>query len=153
MTKILDLGNGFVQVDDYVVQKDVLHIIESVRNYDPNLDVLYLDPDRAGLFDAPWIVVENCPDGMVRKVFEVWELNDSVMERLFNADTKRVDVLLNLDAANSRAKAESDSRYAEKRAEASDKFAHLLANPKTTYSLPNSEGEVIKIDDKYGVKE
>jgi len=151
MTRILDLGNGFVQVDDYVVEKDVLHIIERIRDYDPNLDVLFLNPDRAGLFDAPWVVIEHCPDGMTRKVFEVWELNDSVIERLVMADTKRVDVLANLDKAVAQAKTENNRRFEERRLESQDKLAHLLANPRTTYTLPNNDGEILTIDDHFGV--
>lgn len=151
MTKAVNLGNGFIQVDDYVVEKKVLDIVDKIRDYDPNLDVLYLNPDRMEMFDAPWVIVENCKDGQIRKVFDVWELNDSVFERLVACDTMRGDVLLNVDAFNAKLRQESQRRYDDKRHEASDKFAHLLKNPKTTYTLPTGDGEVLTVDDQFGV--
>lgn len=152
MTKAVNLGNGFVQVDDFVVEKNVLDVIDRIRDYDPNLDVLYLNPDRfSEAFDAPWVIIEKCKDGQVRKVFDVWEMNDSVFEKLVACDTMRGDLLLSIDAHNTRLREESQRRYDDKRHEASDKFAHLLAHPKTTYTLPTSDGEVLTIDDKFGV--
>lgn len=151
MTKVVNLGNGFVQVDDYVIEKKVLDIVDRIRDYDPNLDVLYLNPDRMEMFDAPWVIVEHCKDGQIRKVFDVWDLNDSVFDRLVACDTMRGDVLTNIDAFNTKLRQAEQRRYDDKRNEASDKFAHLLAHPKTTYTLPADDGEILTIDDKFGV--
>lgn len=151
MSKILNLGNGFVQVDDFVVEKKTLDVIDRIRDYDPNLDVLYLNPDRAGFTDAPWVVIENCRDGQVRKVFDVWEMNDSVFERLVACDTERSAILANIDSFNTQLRQAEQRRYDEKRQEANDKLAHLLAYPKTTYKLETDDGTLLTIDDKHGV--
>lgn len=152
MSKILNLGNGFIQVDSFVVEKKVLDVIDRIRDYDPNLDVLYLNPDRVPeLLDEPWVIVENCKDGQVRKVFGCYEMNDSVFERLVACDTARSDILTNIDVFNTKLRQESQRRYDEKRQEAGDKLAHLLAYPKTTYKLETSDGTLLTIDDKLGV--
>ena len=148
--RILNVGDGMVQVDDYIVDKKVLDVIERIRAYDDNLDVMYLNPDKADFLDAPWVVIERCADGFMRKVFDVWEMNDKVLERLFNADTRRVDVLLNVDRANQAIKNDQQRRFREKTAESADKLAHLLAHPKTTYKV-KTDSQLLTIDDKFGV--
>jgi len=88
VSKILDLGNGMIQIDGLIVDKALYSIMEKVKEYDPNLEVMYCDPNRAEPFDAPWVIVERCNDGLYRRVFEVWDLNESVLERIYNADTR-----------------------------------------------------------------
>jgi hypothetical protein len=151
VSKILDLGNGMLQIDGYIVDRDVYRIMEKVKEYDPNLEVMFCDPNRAEAFDAPYIIVERCTDGLYRRVFEVWEFNDTVLERIYNADTRKLDVLGKMEQHNAKIRLDRDRRYKEEREEMKDMFAHLIANPKTSYTLPNANGDIVKIDDQHGV--
>jgi hypothetical protein len=152
MSKILNLGNGFIQIDDYIIEKNAYDVIQKIKAYDPNLDVMFLDPSRSdGLFDAPWVVVEHCSDGFTRKVFDIWELNERVLERLYSADTKRTDVLATADSINAAIRENNERRFRERLEDNSDRFAHLLSSPKSTYKLETSDGSVLTIDDHYGV--
>jgi hypothetical protein len=151
VSDILDLGNGYVNVEGLIVNKRMYSIMEKVKEYDEKLEVVYVDPARADFGDAPYLICERCPDGLLRKVFEVWDFNESVLERIYNADNRKVDVLARLDKNNDKIRMNEKCRYEEERAEAADLFKYLIKNPKTTYTLPNSEGDIITVDDQHGV--
>lgn len=150
---VLDLGNGFLNVDGNIVEKDVYNIAQRIKHYDENLEILYLDPDRYDrtVNDAPYIIAERCKDGNLRRVFEVWTLDESVLERIESADTQRHDLMAIMDGRLVEFKNEREQRYKEKTLEAKDVFAHLLKNPSTTYTFPNAAGEIVTMDDKFGV--
>jgi hypothetical protein len=134
-------------------QRDVFRIVEEIRRIDPNLDVAYLDPDRVGesLFDAPYAVYERCRDGVPRLLFSVWKLDDSVIDRVRQADTLAFDINGAVERANQRTREEIQKRGKERMAEGGDIVKHVLANPKTTYSFPSSTGEVVTLQDDYGI--
>lgn len=127
-----------------LVEADVLHIVERIRYYDPNLRIKYLDPDSGGEFDdPPYKIMELCPDGFERLVFGVWCLDERVLDRLYAADTQHHDILLRLDGTNAKAKADMQRRYEEEQEEIQDKVVHTLRSPKSTYTLPGPEGTKI----------
>lgn len=127
------------------VESDVLDIVQRIREYDPNLRIKYLDPDRGGeLDDPPYKIMELCPDGHERLVFGVWSLDERVMARLFAADTQRHDILARLDGVNGVARANQTRRYEEEREEMIEKAVAVLRSPKDTYTLPGQQlGETI----------
>ena len=136
-----------VRLDDSSwVERDVLRIAEAIQDYDENLKLQFLG-DRAAAGDAPYRLVELCPDGHWRVVFDIWELDDRVLERLFNADTRRVDILLSLDRNNNRVRRDNDRRYRESMAEAKDIVKHMLKSSKGKYSFPNNDGDIVTVDD------
>jgi hypothetical protein len=146
-----DSGKEIIEVDGMLVEKDVFDIVRRLREYDDSLDIMYLDPDRAELNEAPYIIVERCKDGLTRRVFEAWTLDERILERVYNADTSRHDLMAIMDGRMVQWKNEREQRFKEERAEAKDIFVHLLKNPTTTYSFPNGHGQVVRMDDKYGV--
>jgi len=135
-----------------LVERDVLNIVEKIRAYDPNLEIQFLDPAKgADMYDAPYRIVEKCRDGFQRVVFTVWKLDETVLERIYQADSARSDILARLDANNARVRMEQNRRFREDIiGEAHDIAVHLLKNPSTTYSFHNTEGEVVKIEDDKG---
>jgi len=148
-----DTGKDLVEVQGMLVEKDALNIVDKLRAYDDNLDILYLSPDRADgeVNEAPYIIVEKCRDGYWRRVFEVWTLDEKVLERIYNADTTRHDLMAVMDGRVVDLKKERNQRFKEQLAESTDIYAHLLKNPTTSYSFPNADGQIVKMDDKFGV--
>lgn len=144
-----------LQADPGVVlreQSDVFRIVERIRAIDPNLDVAYLDPDKATITDAPYMIFEWCRDGVPRVLFSVWEMDERVIDRIHAADTTKVDIEAAIEKANEAAREEARKKSQETIAEGGDIIAHAFANPKTSYTFPSTTGEVVKLDEKGIVK-
>lgn len=135
----MDVNKRLVELAEGVlVEDDVLRIVERIREYDPNLVIQYCArPDS--IADAPYRIMELCPDGHKRLVFSVWQLDNTVMERIYNADNQRHNTLLLLDKANEKARRENRRRYDEEREQAKDIVAHVFASPKNTYSFTDED--------------
>jgi hypothetical protein len=146
-TNVTQIAPG-VFVDD-----DVLGIVDWIREYDPQLDVLYLDPARHDLApdDPPYKIVEKCRDGLTRIVLSCWTLDATVKERIYRADNQRHNVLLTLDQHNAKVKDDQTRRFNEERERDADLIGHILKNPRTTYTFCNDKGELIRLEDDYGV--
>lgn len=128
------------------VERDVLHIAERIAEYDSNLRLKFLN-DPASLTDAPYALFELCKDGIERKVFDIWELNEKVLEQVYAADTQKVDVLEMIKKANDRAERDRIRRYEDRRDADRDLIEHVVRSPKGRYSFENQQGEVVQIDD------
>lgn len=130
--KLTDLGGGVL------VEQDVLNVVEKLRAYDPNIVVTMLDPARAdSLSDTPYMIMEECPDGLRRPIMGVWALDDSVVERVIACDRHRFDVLRQLDANNMAARLQEQRRYDEEVSALSDMVQGVLKSPKDTYTAKN----------------
>lgn len=138
-----------------VMERDVLSIVEEIRNFGDfygQIDVAYLDPETSGgLTDAPYIIFERCRDGKARLVFSVWQLDSSVMDRIRAADTTVFDIGELVEKHNAKRREEIEKAGKERLAEAGDIYAHALRNPKTSYTFENTDGEVVKLDDQFGI--
>ena len=133
-------------------QSDVFRIVDRIREYDPNLDIAYLDPEKASsLTDAPYVIFERCRDGKNRVLFSVWKLDDSVLDRIKMADTTVFDVQGAIELANARARKEIADKKVERFGEAKDIVKHIVASPKGTYSFPSTQGDVVTLRDDEGI--
>lgn len=144
------MSSGLVRLEDgSYIERDLLNIVQKVQEFDPNLRIQYLDPNRTSEpGDAPYRIVETCRDGVDRLVFSVWELDDRVIERLYAADMLNPDFIKNLDATNLMARLNSQRRFREEMDEAKDIVEHVVSSTKGRYSIPSADGEgVILIDD------
>ncbi len=130
------------------VEEDTLHVVQRIREYDPNLRVKYLDPDRGGeLGDPPYKIFELCPDGHERLVFSVWSLDERVLERIYAADTQKHNILYDLEGTNALARQNLTRRFQEERDAARDIVEAVIRSPKGSYTVPGSvEGTVVKFD-------
>lgn len=127
----------FEMADGTLVEEDVLGIVERIQSYDPNLTVQYLDPDKSDFASAPYRVMEKCPDGNLRMVFECWELDERVLERLFRADTQKASVLEGIDNTNHLARKRIRQRYRDEQEALSDMVDGILNSHKDTYTATN----------------
>lgn len=150
----LDVGEKYVNVDGNLVEADALRIAEAVRDYDENLCIICVDPNTSDINDAPFIVAQRCPDGVLRRVFECWELNDTVLQRIEAADTTRHDIQAYIEYKNAEARKESRMKYQEKRLELIDIGVSMIKNKKSSFSYkdPNTNEHVTIYEDRPSVR-
>lgn len=141
----LDVGSEYVNVDGALVEKDALGVAEALAAYDPNIYIFCLDPNVAGINDAPFIISELCPDGQFRRIFECWRLDKSVVDRVMQADTSKYDILTEMDKINAKAKLNNQKRYEEIMLENQEQAMAVLKSPKSSYTVPNAHGGISKI--------
>lgn len=135
------------------VERDTLNIIEKIQEYDPRLRVKYVDPARSDINDAPYLLVEECPDGIERVVFYIWKLDERVLERLYAADRYKHDILGSIDTNNRLLQENEQQRYREQILEAHDMVESYLKSPKGRYSMTDPlTGTKFKLDDQPGVR-
>jgi len=138
----------FVDVNGMKVEADALRVAEAIKAYDPNLEVLCVDPSRAeGVSEAPFVIAEYCKDGILRPVFQCWALDNSVLERIKLADGNKIDLNTRIEDARKIIYNERDRRYQEKREESKDIVKHI-AGMKSKYSVRDSNtGELVTFYD------
>jgi hypothetical protein len=130
-------NDDYIVIDDMLVDKKMHDIAQKIDEYDEQLCILCVDPDSCTFSEAPFVLAEvvNTPQGpQVFKVFEFWELNDSVLQRLYASDTRRTNVLADIDKNNQRVRDESERRYREKIEAKKDVVASIVASMKSSYS-------------------
>ena len=131
------VNDDYVVIDNMLVDKKMHEIAQKIDEYDEQLCILCVDPDTCGFSEAPFVLAEvvNTPEGpQVFKVFEFWELNDSVLERLYASDTRRVDVLAEIDKNNKKIRDEENRRYREKMESQIDVVASIIRSTKSSYT-------------------
>jgi hypothetical protein len=139
-------GDGFVNVDGMIIERDVYEIGKELQEIDENLFIIGVDPDQADFTDAPYIIAELCPDGQYRRIFEVWQLDRSVIDRVRAADTHANDIQAHLDYINAKAKHEAAQRFKEKQLEYRDIGVGVLKNRKSTYTYRDPDtSDLVKI--------
>lgn len=131
------------------VERDVLSIAERVKEYDENLSIKFCEPSLANPTDAPYKLVERCKDGVERVVFDIWELNASILDRLYDADTQKNNILLSIDGKNLIAQKAQQRRYEEHLELAHDVTVSMLKSNKHKWTYKdNLTGKTITFDDR-----
>lgn len=139
-------GNGeFIELDGAIVEVDALNVVERIRNYDEKLDVMCIDPLKAGINDAPFILIWLNNSGQWEKVFEFYELDDRVLERIYNADQQRFDAFTRTVKMEEYVKKQRESRYNEVKDEAKEKMLAAVVNKSSSFSIHNKQGDLVKI--------
>jgi len=148
----MDYKERLVEISSGVyVENDVLGVVEEIQRRFPTLDVQFLDPRRfPELTDAPYRIIEHCPDGFDRILFSTWQLDNRVIDRIYAADTSRGNILDRIDQNNTRVREGEQRRFQERLDEAADLAAHVL-KAGTTYSFKNTDGELIVLRDDEGI--
>ncbi len=133
------------------MEEDVFRVVKEIQDRFPELSIKYLEDDPRkpiSLRDAPYIIVENCLDGVERIVKRVWQLNSTLIDELYmmrNQTVKELETAI--DKANAAVKKEKQTAFDEKRDAAKDVVKHVLKSPKTSYTFRNAEGELVKVTD------
>lgn len=147
-------NDQFIVVEDMIVEKRMHDIVEKIKDYDDRLEVLCVDPNTCAFAEAPFIIAE-VTGNQIFKIFECWELNESVLERIYLADTKRVDVLLNMDKSNERVRLDQERRYQEKRDASRDLVSAIAKGmeTKSSFSYRRETGEKVTFYEDRPAKE
>jgi hypothetical protein len=141
-----DPGTGpFVVIDGMLVERDALNIAERVSEYDPRLAIMCADPEKSGLNDAPFLLIWENNQGVWERVFEFWELDERVLERVWAADQQKFDGLARLESMEDQIRKQRESRYREVREENKEKMLAAVVNKSSSFSIHNDEGDLIKI--------
>ncbi len=135
----IDTGGEFINVDNHIVERKALEIVEAIKLYDPNIEVVCLNPEMASPFDEPFLICERRGDQLF-KIFGCWELNELVLTRIKMADAKNIDIQKLIDDTNEAARKADEKRELEQREATKEKVAAIVSNPKSSYSIPNDDG-------------
>lgn len=140
MSNFYDPGTGrYVILDGNIVERDALRIAEAIQDYDPNLVLLCLNPERTeGISDEPFVVAERGRDGVLRPVLRAWVLDDTILERLYNSDTHKRNVFNDLVSLENKQQANIQYKYQEQRGEIRDVVQHI-AGMKSKYTVRDSQ--------------
>lgn len=105
---------GLVNVEGFICTREFYDFVAAMKDYDDNLELACLNPDMAELGDEPFVILERCTDGNLRKVFGVWEINESVLDRIRMCDGNRHDILAMIDKENAARERETLRRYKDR---------------------------------------
>lgn len=148
-----DPGDGnFIAVDGHIVERDALRIAEKIAEHDPDLRILCLDPNKSGVNDAPFIVCHVRNDGSMYRVFECWELNDTIVERVIMADNHRFDCVDRLTSMQDVQRKLQEDRYRDKSLEMQDIVASAVKNRTSAFKFKNDQDELVTIHDNKPVE-
>jgi len=150
---VLDDGKNYLDMGGVLVEQDALRVAQSIKDYDENLEVICLDPDKPGVkcTSAPFMVVQRMPNGTYQKVLEAWELDDRVIERIWAADQHKNNQWQTLEQMEKAIREGAEKRYREAMDEANELALGVIASKYSSYSFKNKEGDKIKIREKGSV--
>lgn len=124
---------GYVVTEDgRWVNADVMRVAQIINEYDPNLRLVWIEPENRTVHDdKPYAVVGT--DGQGREYFVMRlseaEMDHRVLERLWTQDNGNGDVLAALDAKNAALKAIELKKEIERQEEARELAAWMIKAP------------------------
>lgn len=128
----------YINVHGMLVEKKAHHIVERIKDIDDNLEVLCVSPDwPTDMFTAPFCLIEHrlTPDGpRAFKVFDFWELNEEVLERVQLADTAKHDILNYIDKENARILSAKQADHRADMEQRKELVASIINSTKSSYS-------------------
>jgi hypothetical protein len=137
---MLDLSLGTVLVpteDGYVIDQNHARIAEIIKDYDPDLELAWIPPDKRLSDDPPFCVIHR-PVGLAAYIaFYSWVCDETILERIFMGDVRKQGntILSRIDAKNAAIKALQMKRQMDQLDEASDKAKHILRSPQHNYTV------------------
>lgn len=126
------------------VPGDMFGVVEEILYRWPNLRVQFLNPEVAGVGDAPYRIIERTPDGRELPVMNVWELDQRVIERLHLANGACVDIEKLVDEHNAKVQREEKRVAEDQLGESADKLATALEHfgkGKIEFKYTNDAGQ------------
>lgn len=143
-----EVGNGdYINIDGNLVERKASDIAQQLYEYDPDLSILCLDPNLAGLSEAPFIICGRKPDGSRYKIFEAWNLDQTVLERVYQADQHRFDITDRITSLEQAQKKLREDRYKEQHLQSNDLVATAVKrmNQKSSFTYRDDTGEMVTI--------
>jgi len=143
-----DPGNGeHVVIDGMIVEKDALRVVEALKEYDENIEVLCVRSDSGEINEAPFLICERVGDRLVR-IMEAWQLDDRILDRIRLSDTERSNVLVTLGLMQDDAKKKQKARYSDIMGENKELSASIIATKKSAYKFVDQKtGDIVTLYD------
>ena len=140
--------NNLIDVDGFLVEADALRVVEALKQYDSDLEVLCLKPEMAGAGDAPYQICQKDSHGVLRKIFDCWQLDDRVLSRIQLADGHRNNIISVLETREAAIQKAKDTRYRDFMEEAKDVVSHIVKNRRNVYTFrDDTTGQLVKVYD------
>ncbi len=140
--------NNLIDVNGFLVEADALRVAEALKEYDSDLEILCLKPEMAGAGDAPYQICHKDSKGILRKIFDCWQLDDRVLSRIQLADSHRVNIIKAMETREEEIKKNRDQRYQDFAAERKDLVSHIAANRRNAYSFRDATtGDLVTVYD------
>lgn len=149
MTYLNDGTDKWMLIDGMVVERKAHAIAMAIKQYDPELELICLDPTNPDIkiTSAPFMVVAPRHDGSYYKVLEAWELDDRILQRLWTSDKYHNNSLELLEKMEAKIRKENEDRYREYIEPKKELAVSVWKNPKTQYTYHNDEGDLVTIND------
>lgn len=138
-------------IDGVFVEDDALKIAQQIHDYDPKLTLICLDPNDPDVkfTSAPFMVIQEMPDGTYEKVLEAWELDARVLQRVWAADFTKANQLEAMDAMEARFKKEQEDQRREAIGAKTEMAIAAFKNPTSSFSFVKEEtGDLVTIHDR-----
>lgn len=136
-------------IDGTLVHEDVYRVAREIElRYNGQVKVQYLNPDALiELGDYPYRIVEKMPDGGYKLIFGVWQLDNTVLDRLEMLDNWRGGKFLDeLVAKEEKDKKHRRGAYQDwSQNQAQPLVASILGSRKSTYKWKTEEGKWVKV--------
>jgi hypothetical protein len=147
MSERLFNGNWYFPVDGHFVSQKQIRINEILQDYDPNLQLQWIPPDKRSAQDAAFRVVHFQPGRAPYLVCVADEADERLLARVFEADQANSPNKLNYIENYNRALELTKLKEAEaEREEAHEMAVSVLRNTKSYYRIKNERGEVVDLE-------
>lgn len=132
----LSLGTVFVPTEGGgFVDENQARIAEIIKDYDPELELAWIPPDKRKPGDQPFAVIHRPMGKEAYVAFYMDTCDERIIERIFIGDVKRHGgtILNEIDAKNAAVKAVQMKKQMDELDAASDEAAHVLKSPLSKY--------------------
>lgn len=139
-------GNFYFPVDGHFVSQKQIRINEVLQDYDPNLQLQWIPPDKRSERDLAFRVVHFSPGKAPYAICFAEEADERLLARVFEADQQRgpnrLSFIENYNNALELVRAKEDM---ESRQELHEMAAAIIRNNKSHYTI-KINGEVIDFE-------
>lgn len=139
-------GNWYFPVDGTFVSQKQIRINEVLQDYDPNLQLQWIPPDKRSKKDLAFRVVHFVPGRAPYAICFAEEADERLLARVFEADQtnspNKLSFIENYNNALELVRAKEDM---EERQELHEMAAAVLRNNKSSYTI-KMNGEVIDFE-------
>lgn len=133
---IIDVDLPTAHDDGRFISAKVSRVVELLREYDSNLDVKWVPPDRRAVGDPAFMITERLRDGSEVVAFYVQDeesFDERVLQRVILGDNTHHDVQARIDAENAAVNALADAKRREELAIYADRAHSMIHSGKHTY--------------------
>lgn len=140
LDSIPDVHNGHIMVDGRLVSAKHERLVLAIKDYEPELDVMWIPPEKRSEGEAAFAIIHSAPGNKPYILFYVLtdeEFDERVLQRIIYNDQRRSgeQQYTELEAWEIAQKAVQKQEWLDRMEEANDIAAHILRTPLNTYKV------------------